>query len=255
MKQIVWTAAMAVFAGQAAAQGGAQGSAQGAGPEWHGMAALGVRSAPVFEGSDDYETRVIPFVSLDYGRISFGRDGLAFTAFSDGGATFSATIGYGGGRDGADLSLPGQADIDDSFSIGFVGTYETRIGRVYGSLQHYLAGTEGTSATVGLAKRAPITERLSLSADMSLTFSDDNYMQGYFGLDAAAALAAGRPTYDIDGGFRRARLGLGASYRLSENLRLGAQISVSQLGSEVRDSPIVEEDLSVTGMVFLGFAF
>ncbi|WP_172294449.1 MipA/OmpV family protein [Pseudoruegeria sp. HB172150] len=247
MKQLVWAAAMAVIAGQVAAQG--------AGPEWHGMAALGLRTAPVFEGSQDYETLVVPFVSLDYGRVSLGRDGLAITAFREGGATLSATIGYGGGRDGADLELPGQADIDDAFRVGFVGSYDTRIGRIHGSLQHYLAGTEGTSATFGLANRVPVTERLNLSADLSLTFSDDKYMEGYFGLDNEAAMDAHQPIYEIGGGFRRAQLGLGATYRLSENLRLGGQVSVAQLGSEVRDSPVVQEDLSVTGMVFLGFAF
>ena len=196
MKQLVWAAAMTVFAGQVAAQGSA--------PAWHGMVALGLRTEPVFEGSQDYETTVVPFVSFDYGRVSIGRDGLALTAFYNGGATFSATIGYGGGRDGADLELPGQADIDDAFRIGFVGSYDSRIGRVFGSLQHYLAGTEGTSATFGLSKRVPVNRQLSLSAEMSLTFSDDRYMEGYFGLDKEAALAALHPTYEIGGGFRRA---------------------------------------------------
>lgn len=230
-------------------------AAQDADPEWRGVAAMGLRYKPEFEGSRDYETQIMPFISFDYGRISIGRDGLAFTAFRGNGATVSVTIGYDGDRDADDLDVPGLTDIDKAVRVGLVGSYRTPVGRVYGSLQHYLSETEGTSASVGLAQRVPVTERLSLTADFSVTFSDERYMDGYFGIDAAASAASGLPVHDMDAGFRRAQLGLGATYRLSENLRLGGLISVSQLGPEVRDSPVVQEDLGVTTMVYLGYAF
>lgn len=247
MKQVIWAVALGVAAGQAGAQDGA--------PQWRGIAALGVRAAPVYEGSEDYETKVVPFVSFDYGRVSLGRDGLAFTAFRGNGATISATIGYDGGRDADDLDVRGLDDIDAAFRIGVVGTYDTRFGRVYGSLQHYLSETEGTSATFGLAQRLPVTDRLSVTADFSLTVSDDKYMEGYFGIDGAGSVASGLPVYEIGGGFRNAKLGLGATYELSENLRLGGLVSVSRLGSDAGDSPLVEEDLGVSTLLYLGYAF
>lgn len=247
MKQVLGAAALAALAAPVAAQQ--------AGPEWRGIAALGVRSKPEFEGSREYETELVPFISFDYGRVSIGRDGLALTAFRNSGATISATLGYDGDRDASDLDVPGLADIDKAFRLGIVGSYKTPIGRVYGSVQHYLAETEGTSASVGLAQRMQLTGRLSLTADLSVTFSDERYMDGYFGIDAAASDASGLPVYDLDAGFRRVQFGLGATYRLSENLRLGGLVSISQLGSDVRASPVVQEDLGVTTMVYLGYAF
>ena len=79
MRHPICAAALAVMAGPALAQD--------AGPEWQGLAAMGLRLKPEFEGSRDYETQVVPFISLDYGRVSLGRDGLALTAFRASGAT------------------------------------------------------------------------------------------------------------------------------------------------------------------------
>ncbi|QEW19546.1 MltA-interacting protein MipA [Marinibacterium anthonyi] len=247
MRHPICAAALAVMAGPALAQD--------AGPEWQGLAAMGLRLQPEFEGSRDYETQVVPFISLDYGRVSLGRDGLALTAFRASGATMSFTLSYDGDRDGSDLDVPGFDDIDKAIRLGLVGSYVTPVGRLYASLQHYTSETNGTSATLGLSRRLPVTNRLSLTADLSASFSDDKYMQGYFGVDAAQSAASGLAQYDADAGFRRVQLGLGATYKLSENLRLGGLVSLSQLGGDARNSPIVQEERGVTSMIYMGYQF
>jgi outer membrane scaffolding protein for murein synthesis (MipA/OmpV family) len=77
------------------------------------------------------------------------------------------------------------------------------------------------------------------SFDLSSTHANDKYMDTYFSVDTDNSQRSGLPVYKAGGGMKSTSLGLTGSYDLSRQWTLIGRASVSRLGGDATDSPIV----------------
>jgi len=227
-------------------------------PEWDVVLGAGISHQPEYEGSDEMDSSPFPFISLTYGRFGIGPEAFSFEIFDTDRLDLGVSLGYGGGRDPDDIDsgyLDGFAEIDASAIFGARLGYSFGPAEAYVELEHYLGGSDGTSATVGVEYEQDLTARLSLNANLSATFSDDKYMESYFGVTAADALLTGYEPYKAGSGLRRVDLSIGAQYALTERWFVMGEIGVGQLSDDAKDSPIVRDDVQSKATMLVGFRF
>lgn len=228
------------------------------GPEWRVFVGAGARYKPEYEGGDEMEISPVPFVGLSYGRLELDPGGLDFSLVDMGGLKAGVALGYGGGRDPDDLEtdrLDGLDAIDDSVILGFGASYDFGLIDGYLEADRYLGGSEGTSVTFGARASHAVSRRFELFADLSVTASDDAYMQSYFGVSGGDAARSGLAEYDAEGGLRRADLEIGGTYALNERMFLRGEIGVGQLLGDAEDSPVTLDSTQPSVALYLGYRF
>jgi outer membrane scaffolding protein for murein synthesis (MipA/OmpV family) len=96
-------------------------------------------------------------------------------------------------------------------------------------------------------------DRWAISPFASYIYSDEDLTGYYYGVSPGEA-REDLPVY-VPGSATTIRAGVNTSYRWSKRMRLFANLAVDFLGSEVKDSPLVDEDVVPTAMVGLAYAF
>lgn len=212
-----------------------------------------VESEPTFEGSDENDIEVLPTIIFTYGRLQVGPDLIAVEVLST--DTFYGTVdaSFDGARD-AD-QLVGFAEIDDGVILGGQFGYRTGPATIYVDLDKYLDGVEGTTASFGVEYERDVSRRFSWSAGASVTYADDSYMNGYFGVTPTHSASSGYAQYSASAGFQRVDLNLTARYALTPHWFLYGEVGLGQLIGDAADSPIVRDKTQSTFALFLGYRF
>lgn len=212
--------------------------------------------APRYEGSDEFRTRPVPFVSLSFGEsIVVDPTGLQFTVFRDENLSFRLRAGYAPGRKEKDSDdLDGLGDIDAGAVIG--GTASYQLGRVelYGTLEKTIGGAEGLQATLGSA----VTHRegrFLFSAGGSATWADGTYMDAFFGVTPAQSARSGLSAYDPEAGLKRVDAEAFVTYLPSDHWIARAKVGVGYLLGDAADSPVVREEFQPSMLLMLGYRF
>ncbi len=226
--------------------------------DWDLMLAGGVMYQPKYEGSDELELVPIPMISLNFGdRVTVDPGGVSVDVLEFKGVKFALQGGYdlGGGRDEEDSAhLKGLGDIDAGGIVGGTLTYELGRVELVASLDKTFGGSDGLQGTVG-ANVSHFYNGFLLSAGASATFADDNYMQTYFGVTAAQSVSSGLPQYEASAGLKRLDIEASVTYMATENWLIRGQAGVGFLSGDAKDSPIVQDDLQPSGMLFVGYKF
>lgn len=223
--------------------------AQGGPPSKEGWnARVGVLGlvVPEYEGSDDYEVQPVPDLEITYGEHFFlDRRGIGVNVLATRSLTAGVALNYDGGREEDDNdALRGLGDVDETM----VGTafLEYRIDQVSLGLDvtgDLLGdGHDGVTATVSAAYRFTPADDLMLFAGPSATWASGNYMQSYFGIDAAQAARSGRAVYGADSGFKDVAFTVFGIYSLTDNWALTGIAGYKRLLGDAKDSPIVDRD-------------
>ncbi len=205
----------------------------------------GVVFGPDYEGSDNYELGVVPFIELSAfdGLASISLDGAE--AFLPLGENVAVGVGlsYDGGRDEDDNeALDGLGDIDDSFigSISAIAALdETQVSLTFA---HSLGGdVEGYTIDLTVGHEIEVIEdRFDLEFEAGITWASQDYLDIYFGIDADQAAASGLDETDVDAGVKNAALGVTGNYFLTDWIALGLGVEYQRLLGDAADSPIVE---------------
>ncbi len=227
-------------------------------PEWEVMLGGGAIYEPDYEGSDEMELKPLPFISLGYGRFSIGPDKIGVSAWEGERASLGLSLGYGGGRDPDDIdsgALDGFAEIDDAALLGLEFDYDLGSVKTFVGIERYLGESDGTSLELGLRRETMVSERLMFSASASATVSDSNYMETYFGVAQADALASGYGAYEAGAGLRRLDVSFNAIYALREDWTLIGEVGFGKLIGDAADSPIVLDDVQPNALLALAFRF
>lgn len=224
--------------------------------EWKVVLGGGVLVAPKYEGSDEFDVQPIPFGTASFGEhVKVDPRGLSVELYSIGNLSFSGQIGYETGRKEDDSEhLRGLGDIDMGGVVGGMLSYEAGPAEFYVSLGRTIGGSEGTQAKFGLELSHEV-DRFRLSADLSATWADENYMQSYFGVTVAQSAASGLPQYDVGAGFKRVDLDLAVTYAADEHWLVRGEVGLGYLLGDAADSPIVQEAFQPSGMLTLGYRF
>lgn len=226
--------------------------------DWNLFVAGGAMYAPKYEGSDEFELVPMPMISITLGdRLTIDPGGLSLDVLDSNGLKLSVSGGYdmNGGRDEDDSShLKGLGDIDAGAVVGTQLSYEWGPMEFYASVDKTFGGSDGLQAQVG-ANVSHHVDRFMLSAGVSATFADDNYMETYFGVTAIQSARSGLPQYEASAGLKRFDIEASVTYMATENWLVRAQLGAGFLSGDAKESPIVQSDVQPSGMLFVGYRF
>lgn len=210
---------------------------------------LGPVVAPAYEGSDDYDLRLAPLVSLRYRNLIeidnndvrlnvLGRRGalLQSTRFSAG-PTLKVDFGRSAG---ASPDLAGLGDVDTSIEVGAFASYAAEPWRFRLRLRQDVANGHGgllADADVGrIVYRRPGS---SVAARLSTTWASGGYMRSLFGVDDRQAVASGLPAFAAGAGMKDVSVSAAGEFTLVPRLAIVLHAGVQHLLGDARRSPIV----------------
>ncbi len=207
-----------------------------------------------YEGSDDYETTVVPLIEISVNdRIKFSTlngPQLSLHVWESSGISFDAGVGYSFGRDATDnVALGGLGNIDNSATFLAAVAYEVDVGAGrmnFGfDLERELKGNrKGTQVGLEAGYDLPVfSQRGMLSFAAGSTWADDNYMASTFGVSAAQAIAstAGLNAYSAKAGFKDITLSATLAYQMTDSMTVVGELGLTRLVGDAELAPPVKD--------------
>ncbi|NVJ64156.1 MAG: MipA/OmpV family protein [Flavobacteriaceae bacterium] len=190
----------------------------------------------------DTETNVIPIVYYqnDYVRILGTNIDISLTEQQDFSGALRIKLGFGDGYDHTESPyLSGMKARENSVWIGPTAEYRSQYGTFSADiLIDSLSESEGFQANLTYSRAFSVSDRIVIEPSISLSWLSKEYVDYYYGITQAEA-TADRPFYQAD-----ATLNMGASldfkYLLSRHQQAWLGLSYNALGSEIKNSPIVD---------------
>lgn len=252
---------LALWHGSAQAQTQAEPVLQGDGPDReedgdHFRFGVGGAYMPVYQGADKYRFQPLPVIDVKWGRyfINF-QDGIGANAID----TETVTVGAGFVlADGYRAKDAPQGIGKLSMGLGargFVTLRQAGFEATIGGTKILTGSTEGFIADASLSYPIMVDEKLMLVPSVGTTWADEKHNNRYFGVNAQQSLASGLPQFSVGNGFVDAKAELGAMYRLTDRIGLGATAGVTTLFGDVKDSPIVEKKTQPFGIFYVSYSF
>lgn len=234
---------------------------------WEVTLGAGAAYMPEYPGSDEYETRGLPVVSVRYKRFFLGGapgagapGGLG--AYLYDGETFrvGAVVSVDAidpREESDDVSLRGLGDIEAAVRAGLFSSYRVTpwLTLRASALTDVSDKNQGTTATFDAEFSYRPTPKLTLLGGPGLSWSNEEYMQTFFGITDEQSARSGLAPYTPEAAVSVLRVSLGASYQFSKNWFAGARISAAQLQDDATDSPIVKEKNQNLYTLFAGYRF
>lgn len=214
--------------------------------DWQFEVGGGMMYGAKYDGSNNYETKLLPFASAEY------KDGLFFASIWDGIGSYpirgenyklGGSVGSSHGRKESDdaKNLRGMGDIDTEVTVDIKGEYMMGPVQISGDVtsgaDHY-----GTTAKLELGTMLPINEQLMVMGSVGPTWADDKHMQSYFGVSPNQAARSGYKRYNADSGVKSVGVNIGAVYKINQNWDAMLMLSSEKLLDKAADSPITKED-------------
>lgn len=223
---------------------------------------LGAQLRPEFVGSDDL--KLAPLFDIDFAR---GTHEFAFEApdysfgipvVSTGGFSFGPAAHLASGRENSDVGAPVGHISTTIEAGGFANLQVSKSIYLHAELLKGLGGHKGLVGTIGADQVWRDGDRYVFSVGPRVLFSVSRYQRAYFGVDSAAAAAAGLPVYRPSGGIHAVALASGISYQFNPRFGLFGFGRYERLVSDAAKSPIVREFGSrnqLSGGVGLNYTF
>ncbi len=226
----------------------------------------GVGYAPEYLGSDDYEAVFLPMITMDYQDLLFlnvhgqpysGDDEAGINLIKEDNLTAGLSITYLQGRDANDNGhLSGLGDVDWTFNGGGFATYEYK--DFYGTvkLHHDLLNEhDGFMGKFEAGYNYLFNRQLKGILSISADYGSEDFMETYFGVNAAQAAASGLAQYNADGGFYRSALTGTVIYKVTPGLFVQGTAEYGHLMGEAADSPIVRSNNQFFFGTTIGYMF
>lgn len=206
---------------------------------------LGAQIQPEFPGADSTEIAPYPKVSVAKGDKPFSLgapdDSLAIGLISKGGFSAGPSFALGQKRNDADVGAP-VGDVGRAIEAGiFVQQYLGESFRLRAELRQGFGGHDGLTGFAGADYIVRDADRYTFSIGPRVRYGGSDYMDAYFGVSPAAALASGLPVHDPDGGVRAVGAITGFNYALDDRWGLFGYGRYDRLVGDAKRSPIVCE--------------
>lgn len=226
----------------------------------------GVVSLPEYPGSENDQIQALPLLSLRYGRFFFGGvpgnpspAGLGAYLYEDESWSVGAIVSgdvIDPRQESDDPRLRGLGDIDSTARAGMFASYKIGWLTLRASALSDIGGNEqGTIASFDAEATYRPIPRLVLSAGPGVRWTNDEYAQTFFGIDADQAASSSFTEYTAGGGANLVRFSVGAQYQLTQHWGLGARASAGRLEGDAADSPIVEDKNQNSYALFVSYRF
>lgn len=209
--------------------------------------------SPAFLGSKDYVLSVFPDLRASYGDKFFASvpEGIGYNLINDSGwkigplakIRFSRNAESGGSPFqivGESKALQGMGNIDSAIENGVFLQYE--FSKIRSRLE-MRRGFGGHSSFIGdlnisyFNRRGPISFNFGPKA----TFAGSNFIQTYYGINAAQSQKTGLAQYQADSGIVSYGIGGSLLAPISKNTALNFLLSFDRLGNQLRNSPLIKE--------------
>lgn len=217
---------------------------------------VGAAVRPEYQGSDDYEIQPVPIFDIRYGRFfAITGEGIGFNVIETPTFTAGASVDWMQGYDGGDVAR-GVHDVDDE-----MGGRLFMAAQLNGAAVSIAATQAVTDTDRGLLLNADIaypieaTDRLTIAPSLGITWANEKYMDGYFGINASESAASGLSQYEPADGFKDVSFRISVGYRLTDSISANGSVGVTHLLGEAADSPIVEEETQPTALFGLTYTF
>ncbi len=229
--------------------------------EWQ-VGAVGI-VAPKYEGSNSYRVLGAPFIapaglSGGDGWLQVkGPDDVRFRLLKQSGFELGPVLGWRFGRDEEDGNrLAGLGDVEGGLVVGGFAAYRMGILAAFASYQHQVTGDDtGGQLRFGLEAKSKINPWLTLTGVAGSTWSSNDYMDAFFSVSPGQSVTSGLTRFDAESGIKDVYLGLGAEVPLDARWTLTMSGKYSRLVGDAADSPIVESENQLTGMLGLSYRF
>jgi len=222
----------------------------------HVTLGAGVAAMPVFQGSDEYEARLAPLVDVQKGRF-FARvgEGIGFNVIETPDFKTGVSVNWMQGYDSSDAP-EGIGEVKDALgarvfvSARFRGTVTT-----LAATQAVTESERGLLVNASLAYPCQATRRLTIIPSLGVTWANEKYMTGYFGVNTSQAAASGFSQYQPSAGLKDISFRINARYGITDKVSLLGSVGVTHLLDTAADSPFVEEPTQPVALIGLTYTF
>jgi outer membrane protein len=203
---------------------------------------------PDYEGSIDYELSVAPLVSLQYKDIVqvvnnqvrvtiLGSDSIIQSDKFKAGPSLSLDFGR---SEKNNIDLTGMGNVGTSVELGaFVSYQEGPMRLRVRARQDVASGHSGMKIISDFRVLFYKNEKMTVISTISGTWVDSDYMNSYFGVNAAQSAASALPVYLPSSSFKDMSINVSTNYKLTDRWSILASGSYKKLTGDAKDSPIV----------------
>lgn len=218
-------------------------------------------TSDVYKGDDN--EHVLPIVDLEYD--SFFLKGATVNGFSVGYNIYkddfyalSIFVKPFGGYNVDASDMDSGYDLIDDRDRQIMGGAEVSMYTGIYDIEMSAAfdyGKEGGNIIFQLNRPYVVNSRFVLIPSVNFVYFNSDYIDYYFGVDSHEAARGGKlagKTYDGDSAYT-VGMNLTGSYRITDNFSLLGFAGVNKLSKEIKDSPLVENDIIYfvgTGIVY-----
>lgn len=213
-----------------------------------------------YRGSDERRTQVFPAIDYQWhnGWFAGVSNGIGYNASRQPEYQYGARLTANLGRDESRSAvLRGMGSIDAQPELGLF--FNRLWGPSFGltsSLRHGAGNQrQGLLVDLGAHYSAAVAPRTRLNLGAGTQWANADYMQSFFGVTAAQSAGTGYAVSEPGAGLTHASLRLGFTHRLDERTSVVAGVTRSALLGAARDSVLVRESWSTTGVLALSYAF
>jgi len=217
-------------------------------------AGLGLAIVPEYEGSEDYKGAPIVYVKSQWASgqyVQFLGTTLMGNVLPSNTWQVGPLLRYRAARDNVkNDKVDDMEKVDAAWELGgFAGFQYNHWNAKVEAAQDVADGHDGLLMTLTGGYTLPIGNAASMNLSLSTTYADEDYMQTYFGVDAADAARSGLQRYDADAGFKDVAGTVLATYRFAPNWGLMAAVRLTRLLGDAADSPVVDDEGSATQLL------
>ncbi len=248
-----------------------------AGDEWEFEIGGGVGYESKYEGSNEMEVMFLPVLGVTWNDRVYltTEDGLGVVAYDDYDLTAEVSVNYDWGRDESDSSdLDGLGDIDGAPTLNLSLEYEIGPVSPFVELTRFLGGSDGLEVSFGIETMIPVSALIgegsasgmaesddedesgpAILAGVSTTWSDDKYMDSYFGINSTQSTRSGLSRFNAKSGFKAVGAELGFVYPVFESWEVRTMIEYTRLVGDAADSPISKDNNVLFGGLAVSYKF
>lgn len=230
-------------AGLTSALEGGKGAAD---DKWRFALGAGAGVAPDYEGSEDYKAVPLLLARIQRNEIFVTLEANTLRANLLPVPVFQLgpLVRYRPERnDVHNDAVDDLQKVDDAVEVGGFAGFEAQgwHGRVE-ITQDVADAYNGWLLGVKAGYRAVFSPKLSLNITAFTDYASDDYMETYFGIDAADAARSGLDTFNADAGFKDVGLSLAAHYGGPEGWGVTGIAAYKRLLGDAEDSPVVDDE-------------
>lgn len=219
------------------------------------VAGVGVGFLPDYEGSNDYQFAIAPFLRYTFEKqeryVQLLANELSANVLNHPNFRLGPILTYHFGRDHNidDRRVKRMTQIDGTVEGGIFADYLFRLSQnprhrfiVGGQVQYDLGGESHGWKFGGSARYwHPIATPVDLFVATQLNFATKDYMETYFGVDSRDSVRSGLKKYTAGGGAKDFALSTGLAWYLSRSWVTTVGLRYSRLFDHAGDSPVVDQ--------------